>query len=107
MNTQSIEDSAGKLGDDLQKSARETAETVRTESNKALCCASEKIRNNPIPAVVGAMAFGIAIGCLIMSGRQTPTLQDRYIKAPLDDASAVLTKVSESLGSLASNLKFW
>ena len=91
----------------LEQKARETLATVREESKNAMCCASDYVRKNPLSSLVGAVAFGVAVGCLIMSGKPAPTLQQRYIKEPLDQASDVLSKVSENLGSLASNLKFW
>lgn len=91
----------------LEQKARETVAKVREESHNAVCCASDYVSKNPLSSLVGAVAFGVAIGCLIMSGRQAPTLQQRYVKEPLDQASDMLSKVSESLGSLASNLKFW
>jgi ElaB/YqjD/DUF883 family membrane-anchored ribosome-binding protein len=111
MNTDNITQNVDQLGQEFQQ-ARQTVEnaadeavrSVRTNAESALCCASESIRKNPIPIVVGAAAFGVAIGCLIMSGRHTPNFQERYLTEPLDHAGDALTN---SWGKLIGNIKFW
>jgi ElaB/YqjD/DUF883 family membrane-anchored ribosome-binding protein len=114
MNTETLENDAADLRDDLvraseplQKSARDAVDAIRGESKKALCCASESIRKNPIPSVIGGIAFGLAVGYLISSGRQPASFQKRYVDEPLEQANDVLSQVSDSLARLASNLKFW
>ncbi len=111
MNTDAITQNPGQLVQDLahsaqpvKESAKDTVGSLRKEAESALCCASESIRKNPIPSVVGAVAFGIALGCLIMSGRHNPTFQERYLAEPLDHAGDVL---SDSWGKLMGNIKFW
>ena len=66
--------------------------------------ASGKIRRNPLPAVAGAFAFGIAIGCVIMSGRQSDSHESFDLREPLADAGDILTG---SLRAVYNNLKFW
>ncbi|MEO7100416.1 MAG: hypothetical protein ABI162_13725 [Luteolibacter sp.] len=102
-----IQDGIERVTEPLADSARVVCQSICQESKNALCCASEQIRKNPVPSVVGAFAFGIAVGCLIMSGRHTPTFQDRYVDEPLDQAGDVVSNISKSIGRLVANLKFW
>jgi len=102
---------AGKFGETINRKAEsleqialEAAENLRHESQNAACCASDYIRKNPLPMVAGAFAFGIAVGYLIVSGRHTPTFQERYLREPLDHANDAL---SNTFHRLAGNLKFW
>ncbi len=111
MNTESTIHEAAELSDTLAsrakpliKSSRESCQAFRSEAGDFLACASERIRQNPVPAVAGAVAFGIAVGCLIMSGRHTATASERFISEPLEDAGDA---ISASLGRLFGNLKFW
>lgn len=78
-----------------------------SEPVDVLAMTSDCIRKNPLSSVVGAAVFGLAVGCLIMSGRHTPTLQERYLDEPLGHANDLLSNVSENLARLAANLKFW
>ncbi len=78
-----------------------------SEPVDVLAQASECIRKNPLSSVVGAAVFGLAVGCLIMSGRHEATLQERFVEEPMDHANEVLSNVSENLSRLVANLKFW
>ncbi|MES2660538.1 MAG: hypothetical protein V4689_18075 [Verrucomicrobiota bacterium] len=89
----------------VEAAAESTCQTFRKEADHMISCASDKIRSNPLPAVAGAFAFGIAIGCLIMSGRQSMehhALDD--LRQPLADAGDSLTS---ALRGVYDNLKFW
>ncbi|MES2920924.1 MAG: hypothetical protein V4819_05235 [Verrucomicrobiota bacterium] len=107
MSLESISKNAGQLGEILERTGQPIAQAA-TEASHAICSeaehllafASERIRQNPVPVVVGAVAFGIAIGYLIVAGRHTPTFQERYVNAPLDQAGG-------AFGRLYENLKFW
>lgn len=88
----------------VRKAATEAYNTVREDTCEALSCASEQIRKNPVAVVMGAIAFGVAIGWIIRSGQHQATFQERYVNEPLDSASDA---ISTSLGRLYGNLKFW
>ncbi len=88
----------------LMKATSDAATAIRHEAEEYLTCASEAIRKNPVPFVAGAVAFGVALGYLIASGRHQETFQERYINEPLDHATDAL---SSTLGKLYGNLKFW
>jgi hypothetical protein len=92
------------LGDILQRTAQPVSHAIHDETSKLLAAASERIRQNPVPIVAGAVAFGIAIGYLIVAGRHTPTFQERYVSEPLDQAAESL---GSTFGRLYENLKFW
>ncbi len=85
----------------------ETIPNEVSEPVDVLAHASDCIRKNPLSSVVGAAVFGLAVGCLIMSGRHEPTLQERFVGEPLEHANDVLSNISENLSRLVANLKFW
>ncbi len=111
MNSQSTLQTAEKLNDQLlqaaeplQQAAKNAYRTAREEGCQMISGASERIRQNPVPVVVGAVAFGIAVGCLIMSGRHTPTFQERYVDEPV---AQVTDTINTTLARLYETLKFW
>lgn len=60
------------------------------------------VRQNPVPIVLGALAFGAALGYLIvMTRREEPTLRERFVDEPLHTARnaiyAALAPVAQRL----------
>ena len=111
MTTDSLSHRAEEIGDSftnllkpVEASAESACQTLRKEADQLLSRASAKIRRNPLPAVAGAFAFGIAIGCVIMSGRQSESNESFDLHEPLADAGDIL---SGSLRAVYNNLKFW
>jgi ElaB/YqjD/DUF883 family membrane-anchored ribosome-binding protein len=131
MNNTSPADDAGQLKDAVNDTVKDTVDTAKDtaanlkdkvdETLKPLCesatvayesmCketsrfvqhTSEKIRENPVPAVVAAALFGAMVCYLFVSGRHEPTLRERF--DPLADAG---DNAVSSLRSLCGNLKFW
>lgn len=88
----------------LEDSAATAYHAIRQETCHLVSSASESIRRNPVPAVVGAAVFGAAVCYLILSGRHEATFKERYVSEPLEDASDSLRT---SMRSLYDNLKFW
>ena len=43
----------------------------------------EYVRRNPVPFVLGAAAFGMAIGFMLVMARRKPTFGERYVEEPL------------------------
>ncbi|MEO5912887.1 MAG: hypothetical protein ABIS50_01555 [Luteolibacter sp.] len=101
--TEEIGDNFTAMLKPVEDSASTACECIRKEAEKMMSCASDKIRSNPLPAVAGAFAFGIAVGCLIISGRNS-SAHDFDLREPLADASDTL---SNSLRAVYENLKFW
>ena len=111
MTTDSLSNRAEKISDSftnllkpVEASAETSCQTLRKEANQLISRASTQIRRNPLPAVTGAFAFGIAIGCVIMSGRQSQPNESFDLRQPLADADEILTG---SLRAVYNNLKFW
>ncbi len=107
MPTPSIPHEAGQLHDDLKQAGErladyssEACKSVCTHTQDLLACASRSIRENPVPAVIGALALGITIGCLLMTGRNPAVIDE-------DAFSDIGDSLSKSLASLRDHLKFW
>lgn len=111
MSLESISKNAGPLGEILERTgppiaqaATEASHAICSEAEHLLACASERIRQNPVPIVVGAVAFGIAIGYLIVASKHTPTFQEQFVNEPLDQATDA---IGNTFTRLVENLKFW
>lgn len=102
-----LSDILDRTGEPIRKAADEAYQTLRTEGSQLVSCASERIRQNPVPAVLGALALGIGIGCLIASGKNHYSEERHFMDEPLDLAGHVGESLTNSLGRLYSNLKFW
>ena len=87
-------------GDTINDSSSEALNAIRAQTDDLLACASESIRKNPVPIVVGALALGITVGCLLMTGRN-PSVIDEDLLADAGDS------LSNSFSSLLDHLKFW
>lgn len=88
----------------VRKSATSACDSLCQETSRLASCASARIRENPLPAVLGAAAFGAAVCYLILSNRQEPCFREKYLDDPLADAGE---GVSTCLRDLYANLKFW
>ncbi len=67
---------AGDKANEIYRSAaQKTGETLTTSK--------DYVRRNPVPAVLGAIAFGATIGCLLMLASRKPTFSERYAEEPL------------------------
>lgn len=66
--------------------ARDMYQSAALRAEDTLTTASEYVRQNPVFVVVGAFAFGAAIGCMLMMARRQPTFRELYVNEPLDAA---------------------
>lgn len=97
------ERSLSDMGRTVRDKAGDARDAIREESCELCDTMKERMRENPLPFVAGAFAFGIAVGCAIMAScHEDP--QEKYITGPLSDANDA---VADSLSRLYSNLKFW
>jgi ElaB/YqjD/DUF883 family membrane-anchored ribosome-binding protein len=94
-------------GEPIRQVSRQTLDMIRSEGDQLVSCANDKIRKYPLPSVLGALAVGMAIGCLIGSGRNHSSPQERFMDEPLDLANHLGESVKNSLGQLYTHLKFW
>lgn len=60
--------------------------------------ASEMVRKNPLPTVLGALAFGAAVGYLVFSSRGTPSIGDRLVR----ESRSARSRLAEAPGFLSS-----
>lgn len=59
--------------------ARQAVEA--TKENLAI--SKEYVRRHPVPVVLGAVAFGVGIGYMVMMARRKQTFGERYVDEPL------------------------
>ncbi len=111
MSHDSITQRAEELGENftsllqpIEKAAESTCCSIRKEAEQMMSHANQKIRSNPLSAVVGGIAFGIAIGYIIKSCCQSSPRHPFDMREPLADAGDAL---SSSLRSAYKNVKFW
>lgn len=84
--------SAQEATDTTRDAARRATETAKDiyhsaalKAEETLTTSKEYVRRNPVPAVLGAIAFGAAVGyMLILSSRRKPTFGERYVDEPFD-----------------------
>ena len=125
--------------------AKDMYQSAALKAEDTLATSKEYVRQHPVPVVLGALAFGAAIGYMLMMARRKPTFSERYVVEPLDSVreailaalapvaqrlhegydsvrdGAVKTmdrayrikpartvdSLSEQIGRVGSNLKFW
>lgn len=63
--------------------AKEIYQTAALKAEDTLATSKEYVRRNPVPVVLGAVAFGVAIGYMLMMARRKPTFSERYVDEPL------------------------
>ncbi len=114
MNTNQIENYVDEVATKVEKSAaphlesaREVAEKLRVKSEDVIDESRLRIQENPMSCVVGAIVFGFALGCLVMSGRRTCSPPQRLVDRSLGQANDLVSSMSDRLSRAASNLKIW
>ena len=95
------EEVAGQISDATRDAARRATETAKdmyqsasVKAEDALATSKEYVRRNPVPVVLGAIAFGAALGYMLMMPRRKPTFRERYADEPL---AAVREAILEAL----------
>jgi len=59
---------------------KDTCETVAAKTEVAIAQSNDYVRQHPLPVIAGALALGMALGCMIgMSQRHEPTFRQRYL----------------------------
>ena len=66
--------------------AKDMYQSASLKAEDTLANSKEYVRQNPVLVVVGAIAFGAAIGCMLMMARRQPTFRERYVDEPMDSA---------------------
>lgn len=88
--TGAVEDAAGDVTDATTvavsratDAAQEMYQSAKVKAGETLETSREYVRRNPVPVVLGAIAFGAALGCLLMMARRKQTFGERYAEEPL------------------------
>lgn len=87
--------------------ARALVERVRVKSDDFLESTREEFRRSPVAFMAGALTFGFALGCIIMSGRQPVSPQRRLYNRSREQAHDLVSNASDRISHAAANLKFW
>lgn len=74
-----LTDAAKRAGD----TAKEFYHTAAVKAEETLAISREYVRRNPVPVILGAIAFGAAVGYMVMMTRQKPTFGERYAEEPM------------------------
>jgi ElaB/YqjD/DUF883 family membrane-anchored ribosome-binding protein len=82
--------------------ARNCCESVSTKVDETVVRAQDYVKKNPMAIVLGAVAFGVAVGCIVaLSTRHRPTLRERFVDDPVqttrDTLYAALAPVAQRL----------
>lgn len=81
--TQKVTDMTKDTVNRAAETATETYQSVAMKAEETLATSKEYVRRNPVPVVLGAVAFGVALGYLLMMARRKPTFGERYADEPL------------------------
>lgn len=68
---------------DAIRTAEELYHSAALKSEATMAISKEYVSRNPVPVVLGAIAFGAAIGYMLMAARRKPTFGERYADEPL------------------------
>ncbi len=63
--------------------AKDICQSVTLKAGDTLAITKEYVRRNPVPVVIGAVAFGVAIGYMLLMARRKQTFSERYVDEPL------------------------
>ncbi len=81
--------------------AKELYQSAALKAEDALATSEDYVRRNPVPAVLGAFAFGVAVGCLVMMARHKPTFGQRYADEPV---TAIREAILSALAPVAQRV---
>ncbi len=70
--------------------AKDIYQSAVEKAGDSLATSREFVRQNPVPVVLGAIAFGAALGYLLMTARRRPAFRDRFADEPLNAAREAL-----------------
>jgi ElaB/YqjD/DUF883 family membrane-anchored ribosome-binding protein len=63
--------------------AKDIYHSAALKAGDTLETSKEYVRRNPVPVVLGAVAFGVAMGYILIMARRKPTFGERYADEPL------------------------
>lgn len=84
--TRDVENVAGEVTDATKHAADTVKDMYHSAAEKAgdtLTTCKDYVHRNPVPVVLGAVAFGMALGYMLTTARRRPTFGERYADEPL------------------------
>jgi ElaB/YqjD/DUF883 family membrane-anchored ribosome-binding protein len=96
-----ITDAARDVAGRATETAKDLYESAALKAGDVLETSMEYVRRNPATVVLGAVAFGAAIGYLLMTPRRKPSFGERYADDPL---AAVREAILEALAPVAQRV---
>jgi ElaB/YqjD/DUF883 family membrane-anchored ribosome-binding protein len=78
-----VEDMVKETYQTMLTKVEEEAERTKGCAHQAVETTKEYVRRHPVTVVLGAIAFGAAIGCMLMMARRKQTFGERYVDEPL------------------------
>ncbi len=100
-NLNHLSDNPSGAAENLQDRAEEMWETVQDQTGRAVREGTAYVRENPVPVVVGALAFGVVLG-LLFSGRES-SARERYVDEPLENTHGLLLGLLVAIGAFFRN----
>ncbi|MEO8614852.1 MAG: hypothetical protein ABI600_06925 [Luteolibacter sp.] len=90
-----LEDVAKDAANRVTDTAKDMYQSAALKAEDTLATSKEYVRQNPVPVVLGAIAFGAAIGYMLVMARRKPTFRERYVDGSLDSVrEAVLAALA-------------
>jgi ElaB/YqjD/DUF883 family membrane-anchored ribosome-binding protein len=88
--TRDVENVAGEVTHAAKDAAKHATDTVKDMYHSAaekagdtLTTCKGYVHRNPVPVVLGSVAFGVALGYMLVMTRRRPTFGERYADEPL------------------------
>ncbi|MDQ3622406.1 MAG: hypothetical protein M3463_07960 [Verrucomicrobiota bacterium] len=82
MNEANYNEDATSMVEQAKDKAQETFETAREQTREAVVRGQRYVRENPVPAIVGAFALGAFVG-ILLSHREKESVRERYWDEPV------------------------
>ena len=94
-----LEEKASGVAEDVQARAKDAWESVQSGTHRAVRESSAYVRENPVPAVIAAVGFGLVLG-LLLTRREPVSFKDRYVTEPLHQSKGLLLGLLLACGGL-------
>ncbi len=82
LNETFIDDAKDKV-QRVTEAAKDIYQTAAVKAEETLETSKEYVRRNPVPVVLGAVAFGVALGYMLHAAIRKQTFTERYTDEPM------------------------
>jgi ElaB/YqjD/DUF883 family membrane-anchored ribosome-binding protein len=91
-------DHAKQGAEDAKHCATEVCGKIREKADSAMTCTGDYVKKHPVPVVLGALAFGVALGYTIYSSRRESAYTEKYVGGPFGNARDLLLSALAPVG---------